>query len=100
MILCSAYATVVALLLLQGWLTPACAFLPTVPTTTSTLLQAASQEESLTGSNQWMQDYRIASGEVINPYEVLKVSRTATATEVRQSYISLSRRYHPVRFVR
>jgi DnaJ-class molecular chaperone len=42
-----------------------------------------------------LQEFSIASGEVINPYDILKVSRKATREQVRDSYIALSRRYHP-----
>lgn len=63
--------------------------------TTPTTLQVA-REKSIAGSNQWLQEYSIASGEIINPYEVLKVSRGASNQQVRESYITLSRRYHPV----
>lgn len=42
-----------------------------------------------------LQEFSTASGEVINPYDVLKVSRQATREEVRNSYIAFSRRYHP-----
>jgi DnaJ-class molecular chaperone len=39
--------------------------------------------------------FKTASGEIINPYKVLKISRKATRDQVRQAYIGLSRRYHP-----
>jgi DnaJ domain len=42
-----------------------------------------------------LNDFKTASGELINPYKVLKISRKATREQVRKSYIELSRRYHP-----
>lgn len=42
-----------------------------------------------------LQEFCISSGEVINPYEVLKVSRQADRPQIRDSYVTLSRRYHP-----
>jgi DnaJ-class molecular chaperone len=42
-----------------------------------------------------LDDFKTASGEVINPYQILKVSRTASREKVRKAYIDLSRRYHP-----
>ena len=42
-----------------------------------------------------LQEFSIASGEIINPYEVLKVPRHAERPEVRAHYIQLSRRFHP-----
>jgi DnaJ-class molecular chaperone len=42
-----------------------------------------------------LKDFRVASGEVINPYNVLKVPRKATRDEIRAAYVTLSRRYHP-----
>jgi DnaJ-class molecular chaperone len=44
--------------------------------------------------SKWLQEFSTASGEVINPYKVLKVSRKATRQEIRQSYVTLSKRYH------
>ena len=45
-----------------------------------------------------LQEFSIASGEIINPYDILKVSRKATRDEIRASYIKQSRRYHPDAF--
>ena len=42
-----------------------------------------------------LQEFRTHSGEVLNPYLVLKVSRTATITEIKDAYRALSKRYHP-----
>lgn len=45
--------------------------------------------------NSWLQEFSIASGEIIDPYAVLKVARSASRSDIRQQYIQLSRRYHP-----
>ena len=42
-----------------------------------------------------MEEFTIHSGEIVNPYETLRVSRKAERTEIRQAYIRLSKRYHP-----
>ena len=44
---------------------------------------------------QWMDEFRLHNGEVLNPYRVLKVDRKAERPEIRQRYLELSRRYHP-----
>jgi hypothetical protein len=43
----------------------------------------------------WLKDFCIASGEIIDPYAVLKVPRKADGGAIRKSYIEQSRRYHP-----
>jgi hypothetical protein len=43
----------------------------------------------------WLKDFSIASGEIIDPYAVLKVPRKADSGAIRKSYIEQSRRYHP-----
>ena len=55
---------------------------------------AASNAADLQG-NSLLQEFTIHSGEVINPYQVLKVSRQADRAEIKRSYRNLSRRYHP-----
>ena len=47
------------------------------------------------GPNFLLQDFKTASGEILNPYETLKLKRTATLHEIKQAYYTLSRRYHP-----
>jgi molecular chaperone DnaJ len=42
-----------------------------------------------------LQEFRTHTGEVLNPYKVLNVPRTATTAEIRESYVKQSRRYHP-----
>jgi hypothetical protein len=61
------------------------------PSLVSNLEASAASEES----NAWLDEFKTANGEIINPYKVLKVSREAERREIRNSYINLSRRYHP-----
>ena len=56
------------------------------------------QDDDGDDSNFLLQEFSIASGEIINPYDVLKLPRKATRDEVRASYIKQSRRYHPDAF--
>lgn len=49
----------------------------------------------LNESSFLLEDFKTASGEVLNPYRVLKVSRTADRAEIKRAYRDLSRRYHP-----
>lgn len=42
-----------------------------------------------------LQEFKTHSGEILNPYQTLKVSRTAEISEIKTSYRNLSRRYHP-----
>lgn len=69
----------------------------TITSTTTQLCSARSnhQDQEGTDIHFLLQEFCIASGEVINPYDVLKVSRKATREEIRASYIKQSRRYHP-----
>lgn len=45
--------------------------------------------------NTLMDEFSTADGEIVNPYKVLKVSRTANRQEIRQAYLRLSKKYHP-----
>ena len=42
-----------------------------------------------------LDDFRIAGGEVVNPYRILNVSRNADRQEIKAAYRTLSRKYHP-----
>ena len=42
-----------------------------------------------------LEEFSTHSGEVVNPYDILKVSRDAERSEIRKAYITLSKRYHP-----
>jgi DnaJ-class molecular chaperone len=45
--------------------------------------------------NFLLQEFKIAGGERIHPYKILKIDRSASRQEVKQAYRDLSRRYHP-----
>jgi hypothetical protein len=45
--------------------------------------------------NTLMDEFSTADGEIVNPYKILKVSRTADRQEIRQAYLRLSKKYHP-----
>ena len=42
-----------------------------------------------------LEEFCIHTGEVVDPYRTLKVSRDAERSEIRKAYIALSKRYHP-----
>ena len=42
-----------------------------------------------------LNEFRIASGELIDPYKVLKVDRDSTKEQIKQAYRKMSRKYHP-----
>lgn len=42
-----------------------------------------------------MKPFSTASGEVVNPYKILNVSRGAERNEIREAYRKMSKRYHP-----
>lgn len=66
---------------------------------TLTLLSAGRRrtgDSSDDGQHFLLEDYVMAdTGEVLDPYQVLKVSRTASASVIRDSYLQLSKKYHP-----
>lgn len=64
-------------------------------TTSAHSTRSSNQDQESSDSHFLLQEFSIASGEIINPYDILKVSRKATRDEIRASYIKQSRRYHP-----
>jgi len=42
-----------------------------------------------------MDDFKTADGAIVNPYNILKLDRSASRTEIRESYRKLSKKYHP-----
>ena len=82
-------------LLLLLTCTESAAFIVPSTTTSQQLRSARSYHQDHEDSHFLLQEFSIASGEVINPYDVLKVSRKSAREEIRASYIKLSRRYHP-----
>lgn len=47
------------------------------------------------GRNFLLAEFSTYRGEIVDPYKILNVHRTAERREVRDRYINLSRRYHP-----
>ena len=45
--------------------------------------------------SRFLTDFRTADGNVVDPYKMLRLSRDATAPEIKQSYRRLSRKLHP-----
>jgi len=45
--------------------------------------------------NFLLEEFSIHTGEIVNPYRTLKVSRDANRSDIRKAYIGLSKRYHP-----
>jgi DnaJ domain len=46
-------------------------------------------------NNFLLEEFCTYSGESVDPYRTLKVSRDAKRPEIRKAYIGLSKRYHP-----
>lgn len=42
-----------------------------------------------------LEEFRTANGSQIDPYKILKLPRTATKMDIKQSYRKLSRKLHP-----
>ena len=60
-----------------------------------TNLNSYARQQQDYGSNYLLHDFRTAEGEVVNPYRVLGVKRTAEISEIKQQYRKLSKMYHP-----
>jgi hypothetical protein len=45
--------------------------------------------------SRFLSDFKTARGTLVDPYKVLKISRSATSVEIKQSYRKLSRKWHP-----
>jgi len=55
----------------------------------------SSSSSSSSSSNFLMAEFKDYKGDLLDPYQVLKLHRSADRKEIRQKYINLSRRYHP-----
>mmetsp|Transcript_6427 Transcript_6427/g.8079 ORF Transcript_6427/g.8079 Transcript_6427/m.8079 type:complete len:197 (+) Transcript_6427:135-725(+) len=44
---------------------------------------------------RYLDEFRTAEGDVVDPYKVLRVSRKAERMEIKQSYRALVKKYHP-----
>jgi DnaJ-class molecular chaperone len=91
------FGVAVTLGLLIGLLVDVQAFMSTsqghsIPATRTHSLYArtASDEASFL-----LEEFKVANGERIHPYKILKINRSASRQEVKQAYRDLSRRYHP-----
>lgn len=45
--------------------------------------------------SKFLTDFRTAKGNLVDPYKILKLPRTASSVEIKQSYKKLSRKLHP-----
>lgn len=45
--------------------------------------------------SRFLAEFRTAQGTLVDPYKVLKLPRTASSVEIKQSYRKLSRKWHP-----
>eukprot|EP00523_Entomoneis_sp_CCMP467_P006039 CAMPEP_0168735560 /NCGR_PEP_ID=MMETSP0724-20121128/9400_1 /TAXON_ID=265536 /ORGANISM="Amphiprora sp., Strain CCMP467" /LENGTH=311 /DNA_ID=CAMNT_0008782715 /DNA_START=67 /DNA_END=1002 /DNA_ORIENTATION=+ len=53
-------------------------------------------DDNLNNNNFLMDDYRDpTTGEILDPYRILKIPRDAPRQQIKQAYRNLSRRYHP-----
>jgi len=68
---------------------------PSIRRTHINLNSYARQQNQDYGPNYLLHDFRTAEGEVVNPYRILEVKRTADRKEIKQQYRKLSKMYHP-----
>lgn len=45
--------------------------------------------------SKFLTDFTTAQGNLVDPYKVLNIPRTASSVEIKQSYRKLSRKWHP-----
>lgn len=45
--------------------------------------------------SRFLTDFKTAQGNLVDPYKVLKIRRSASSLEIKQSYRKLSRKWHP-----
>lgn len=51
--------------------------------------------EDVSSKEYWLDEFKAPSGEILNPYKVLKLKRDATMLQIKNAYREQSRRYHP-----
>jgi len=56
---------------------------------------AAGERNSPSKANKLLDAFKTTKGEILNPYDVLKISRNADKGEIKQAYYKFSRMYHP-----
>ena len=52
-------------------------------------------EQATSVEERFLTDFRTADGELVDPYKLLNVKRSASKTEIKESYRRLSRKLHP-----
>ena len=52
-------------------------------------------EQATSTEERFLTDFRTADGELVDPYKLLNIKRSATKTEIKESYRRLSRKLHP-----
>jgi DnaJ-class molecular chaperone len=67
----------------------------TAPVTPTRLFVSAHQQRASKKDSFLLDDFRLSNGDLLDPYKTLKVPRTAPRSEIKKSYYTLSRRYHP-----
>ena len=45
--------------------------------------------------SRFLTDFKTAKGNLVDPYKILKLPRTASPVEIKQRYRKLSRKWHP-----
>lgn len=68
-----------------------------VVATTTTAMSATGTKIRRTNHERLMDDFRLASGEVVNPYRTLKIPRDGEKSAIKKKYYELSKLYHPDR---
>jgi DnaJ-domain-containing protein 1 len=64
----------------------------TAPRMTATSRDLGNENDS---KSFLLDEFCTYAGEVVDPYQTLKVSRDAQRSDIRQAYLGLSKRYHP-----
>ena len=52
-------------------------------------------QQTTSVEERFLTDFRTADGELVDPYKLLNVKRSASKTEIKESYRRLSRKLHP-----
>ena len=52
-------------------------------------------EQATSVEERFLTDFRTADGELVDPYKLLNIKRSASKTEIKESYRRLSRKLHP-----
>jgi hypothetical protein len=94
------FGVAVTLGLLMGLLVDVQAFMVTpqghsIPATRGSTHSLYARTASTDEASFLLEEFKVANGELIHPYKVLKINRSASRQEVKQAYRDLSRRYHP-----